>query len=96
MRIAPFHRVAKPVQGANPRIAAPRKDQTIRAPHADHLVKNQVGRHADEGKVFLSLADDFVAGRKGDQMGKPFQRHGVSVVNQRFHGFGERGTVSRN
>src|SRR5439155_5298069 len=67
-------------QGAHPGIAAPRENELVRAAHADELIVDEVGRHADQGEVAPALADDLMAGGKGDQVREPFHGHGVAVV----------------
>jgi len=69
------------VQRADAGIAAPREDEFARAPHADELVVDQVGRHADQRKVAPALPDDLMAGGEGDQVGEPFHGHGVAVAD---------------
>src|SRR5438445_5101823 len=65
LRPAVLDGVAQPVQGAHPGIAAPRENELARAAHADELIVDQVGRHADQREVATALADDLVAGSKG-------------------------------
>jgi hypothetical protein len=42
-----FDGIAEPVKRAHARIAAPRKNQTISAPHANELIVDDVRRHAN-------------------------------------------------
>src|SRR5205807_7045071 len=75
--------ISQPVQGAHPGIAAPRENELARAAHADELIVDQVGRHADQREVATALADDLVAGSKGNQVREPFHGHGVRSEERR-------------
>jgi hypothetical protein len=77
-----FDGVAKTVQRAHAGVSAPGKDQLRGAAHPDHLIVNDVGRHSDEREIAPSLADDFVTGSAGRQMGKAFERDLIAVVNK--------------
>ena len=81
LRPAVLDGVAQPVQRTYAGIAAPREDEFARAPHADELVVDQVGRHTDQRKAAPALPDDLMAGGEGDQVREPFQGHGVAVVH---------------
>ena len=85
-RPAVLDRVAQAVQRADARVAAPGEDHLRRAAHADHLVVDDVGRHADERQVAAALADDLVAGGERDQVREALERDRVAVV----HVFGDR------
>ena len=64
------------------RIAGPGEDQAGSAAHADHLIVDEVGRHADKGETAAALADKFVARGKGDQVSESLKRNGVAVVDK--------------
>ena len=70
MRPALLDRVPEPVQGADAGIAAPGKHQPVGAAHADHLVVDEVGRHAHQMQAATALPNDLVTGSKRDEMGK--------------------------
>src|SRR5262249_37913510 len=63
-------------------IAAPREDEFARAPAADHLVVEQIGRHADERQLADALADDLVTSRKRNEMREPFEGHGRALAHE--------------
>ena len=83
-------RVAEAVQRADAGVAAPGEDELARAAHADELVVDQVGRHADQRQVAPPLPDDLVAGRERDEVGEPLHRDRVAVVHEGRDRFGER------
>ncbi len=72
--------LAHPVQRADAGIAGPGEDELLRLPHADDLVIDDVGRHADQRQVLLALADHLMTGGIGDEMGEPLHRHAVAVA----------------
>jgi hypothetical protein len=82
------------VQGADTRIAAPREDELGCAACTDHLVVDDVGRHADQREMSLSLPDDLVAGSDRNQVSEAFQRHGVAVGHELRNGVAQRCDVS--
>ena len=82
-RPAVLDRIAQPMQRADAGIAAPREGQLARAAHADHLVVDQVRRHADQVQVAPALADDLVPGGERDQVGEAFQRDARAVGDVR-------------
>ena len=77
MRPAVLDRIAQPVQRTDAGIAAPGERQRARAAHADHLVVDQVRRHADQVQVAPALADDLVPGSERDQVREALQRDGL-------------------
>lgn len=58
---APLDRVAQPMQRADAGIAAPRKHELLGTTHADHLIVDQIRRHADQRQIFQLLTNDLVA-----------------------------------
>ena len=90
LRPAVLDRIAEAVQRADAGIAAPGEHDLVDAAHADELVVDQVGRHADQRQALLLLADDLVAGGMRDQVGEPLHGHGVAIADGRFHGLGKR------
>ena len=74
-----LHRVAHPAQEAGAGIAGVGEHQPPDATHADHLVVDHIGRHADQRQVALALTDDLVSGRERDEMGEPFERERLTV-----------------
>ncbi len=89
MRPAFLDRIAQPVQRTHTGVAAPGKDQLLGAAGADHLVVDQIRRHADQGQIAFLLADDFVAGRKRNQMREAFQGRGGPVGHISIHRLGQ-------
>jgi hypothetical protein len=77
------------MQRADARIAAPGEDHLLRAAHADDLVVDQVGRHADEGEILSLLADHLMAGSIGDQVREPFHCDRIAVTQILLDRFGE-------
>ena len=75
--------VAQPVQRADAGIAAPGEREPARAAHADHLVVDQVRRHAHEVQVATTLPDDLVPGRERDQVREAFERDAGAVAHVR-------------
>ena len=61
-----FHRIAHPAQQADTWITRIGKDDLFHPPHADQLVIDNIGRHADQGQVCDALADDFMGCGKGN------------------------------
>src|SRR5262249_34296861 len=51
------------------------------AAHPDHLVVDQVGRHADERQLAFLLADDLVPGGERDQVGEALQGDRHAILN---------------
>ncbi len=88
-------RVAKAVQRADARVAAPGEDEFGGATGADELVVDEVGRHPDEGEIASALPDDLVAGGERNQMRKAFERNDVAVVDQARDRLGKRGDLGR-
>src|SRR5580658_2925211 len=89
-RPAILDRIAKPMQRADARIAAPGKDQTVRRADADQLVVDQVGRHPHQRQVLATLTHDFVARREGNEVSEALHGHTVAVAYVRRDGFGKR------
>ena len=69
------------MQRAHARIAAPGKRELRDAARADHLVVDQIRSHADQREIAPLLTNDFVAGRKRNQVRETFQRQYVAVVD---------------
>ena len=96
-----LHRVAQAMQRADAGVAAPREDEFFRAAHADQLVVDQIGRHADQRQPLPSLADRLMPGSEGDQMRKPLHGDAVAVVEVAAdrigegHEFGHQSSVKR-
>ena len=74
--------VAEPMETAHAGIAAPGEDEPPGAAHTDHLVVDDVGRHAYEGQVTTPLADYLVTRGKRNQVREPLERHRVAVVHR--------------
>src|SRR5271165_2704440 len=78
--------VTKTMQGSDSGIASPGKHQPRGATHADHLVINQVGRHANQSQVLAPLADDLMARGERDQMSESLHRQHRAIDYQLGHG----------
>src|SRR5882762_318863 len=85
-RPAILDRVAHAMERADARIAAPGKHRLVGAAHADELVVDQVGRHADQREAPAALADHLVAGGVRNEMGEAFHRERVAVADIGLHG----------
>ncbi len=88
-RPAAFDCVAEAVQRADAGVAAPREDELARAAAADHLVVEQVRRHADQRQIRDALPDDLVPGGKGDEVGKALERDTVARAHETRDGVGK-------
>ena len=55
------------------------------AAHANQLIINEIGGHADQGQVPLALANDLMAGGVRDQVGEPFQRNRIAILDEFRH-----------
>ena len=62
------------MQRADAGIAAPRENELCRTAAANHLVVEQIGRHAHERQVGYPLTDDLVPGGKRNQVSEAFER----------------------
>jgi hypothetical protein len=62
------------VQRSNAGVSAPRKNQAGSASHANHLVVDDIRRHANQRKVFAPLTDHLMTGREWNEVGKPLHR----------------------
>src|SRR5262249_10560281 len=81
--------VAQAMQRADPGISAPGKHQLFRTAHADKLVIDQIGSHADESEALAALTDDLVAGRMRNKVREPLHGHRIAVVQGRLNGGGK-------
>ena len=81
--------ISKAMQRSDAGIAAPREHQLGCASHADHLVKEEIRRETDEDEIRQALSDDFVTGRKRNQMGEPLHGDAVTVMDERLDGLGK-------
>ena len=71
------------VQAADAGVAEPREDELAGHAGADHLVVDDVRRHADERQVAAALADDLVAGGEADEVREALDGDAVAIANQR-------------
>ena len=78
-RPAVLDRVAQAVERAHARVAAPGEGEGPGAAGADHLVVDDVGRHAHEVQVAPALADDLVPGGEGDEVGEALEGQRLPV-----------------
>ena len=76
-------RVAQAMQRADTGIAAPGESQLARAAGPDQLVVDEVRRHAHEVQVAPALANQLMAGRKGNEMREALEREAGAVRNVR-------------
>src|SRR5687768_3862279 len=90
LRPSAFDCIAQPVQGSDAWIAAPREHQPSGAAASDHLVVNQIGRHANQCEAGQPLTDDFVARGKRNEVSEPFERDALAGSDEARDGFGER------
>jgi hypothetical protein len=80
-------RVPQAMQGTYAWIAAPGKHQSGCHAHADQLIVEQVGGHADESEIFAALPDYLMPGGKRDEMSEAFHCYHVAVFHQGRDGF---------
>ncbi|MCY1237882.1 hypothetical protein D9M72_505940 [compost metagenome] len=85
-----FDRIAEAVQRTDARIAAPGEFHATGSADADQLIIENVRRHAHQEQVLAPLADDFMSGGIGDQMGEALHRNGVAIPDIVADGLGER------
>ena len=93
-RPAGLNRIAKPVERTDAGVPAPGENERAGAPHPDHLVVDDVGRHADEGELASALPNQLVTRGVRNEMREAFERHDVAVMDELSHGFGERDALS--
>ena len=82
-------RIPKPVQRPNTGITRPGERHPTRAPHADHMVIDQIRGHADEMQIAPALADHFVAGCEWNEMSKAFHGHTLAIVHMALNRCGQ-------
>src|ERR1700733_4162562 len=75
---ASLNRWSEPTPG----FATPGEDQAPRTSSSDHLVVDEIGRHADEREVAPPLTDDLVARGHGNKVREALEGHGVTVMDQ--------------
>ncbi len=85
-----FDRCADDAQRAHPRVAHIGENHFAGTAGCHHLVIDQVRGGAGQDQVLASLADDFMPGRKGDQVGKTGQIDTISIMDILGDCFGER------
>src|SRR5437867_1932741 len=81
-RTLPLDGTPEGMQGADAGVARPREGELPRAPGADHLVVDQIGREAGQSEVAAALPDDLVPRGKADQVGEPLDDDRVAVVDE--------------
>ena len=81
------------MEAADARVAQPAEDQLARHAGADHLVVDDVGRHADERQVATPLADDLVTGGEADEVREALDGDAVTVSHQRRDGIAHAGDL---
>ena len=78
-----FRASANRVQRADTRVAEPAEDQLRGAPCGNHLVVDQIGRHARQRQVAALLSNDLVPCGKRDAVRESFDGHRIAVVHMR-------------
>jgi hypothetical protein len=86
--------VSEPVERANAGVAAPGEDERVGTAHPDHLVIDDVRRHAHEGQLAPALPNQLVTRGMRDEVREALERHDVTVVDQLAHGLGQRQALS--
>src|SRR5215212_5856766 len=81
LRPAVLDGIAKAVQRADARVAAPRENELARAAHPDQLVVDEIRRHAHERELAPLLPDQLVPRGVRDQVREPLERDGVAVAH---------------
>ncbi len=79
-RVIVLDGVAHAAQEADARVAGVGEDHFPREAHADHLVVDDVGRHAEEREVADTLADRLVGGSVRNEVGEALEGDGVAGV----------------
>ena len=69
-------------EAAHAGVAQPAEDELAGDAGRDHLVVDEVGRHARQGQVALALADDLVPGGEADEVREALDGHGVAVADE--------------
>ncbi len=82
-----FNGRADDAQRAHPGVAHVGKNDLLRASGRNHLIVDQIGGGAGQGKIFSLLADDLVPGSEGDQVGEPGTVNQVSIPDVFLDGF---------
>src|SRR5438876_607016 len=70
------------VEPSDPGVAQPAENQLSGDSTSDHLVVDQVGRHARKRQVALALTDDLVACCEADQVGEALDGHCIAVLDE--------------
>ena len=74
-------------------VSAPAEDQFVRSTHADELVVYHIWCHANQRKITSTLPDDLVPCLERDEVGEPFHRDHVLIVDQVGNRVVERGKL---
>ena len=75
--MASLRRCSEPTPGLPPH----EKTSLLHAAHADELVVDEIGRHADQREPFAALPDDLVARGMGNEMREALKRDGVAIAD---------------
>src|SRR5579862_4271084 len=92
---AVLHRIAQAMERADAGIAAPGEGEPRSAAHADQLIVDEIGRHADQMQIPPTLAHDFLSGGERDEMGEPLERHAGTVAHVRCNRLLQRQQLHR-
>jgi hypothetical protein len=87
--------IPQAVQGTNPWVTSPGKDQLPRATGADELIVYQVWRQPDQCQIAPALPNDFVPGGKRNQMREAFEGNSIAITHSILDGFSEVQYVSQ-
>ena len=82
--------ITQAMERTNTRVTAPGEDQFAHTAHPNQLIVDQVWCHADQGQITATLTNDFVAGSKGDEVGKPLHRYGHPILDRGGYCLSER------
>ena len=74
--------VAESMKQTESGIARPGEYELASTTGPDHLIEDEIGAQPNQCEVLPLLPDNFMSGRKRDQMAESFQRHGVAIMNE--------------
>ncbi len=75
-------RIPQPVKRPDSWVPTPREDQLAGRAAADHLVVDEIRRHADQGQIGEPLTDDLVPCRERNQVCEALERDAVTRAHE--------------
>ena len=74
---APLHRGSG--EGSHAGVPSPREHQLANHSHADHLVVQEIRRHANQRQIAAALPNHFMARRIRNEVGETFETDRIAV-----------------